>query len=291
MPTVTISKKRFESNNAVDPGSPSSTFQVSSGSMNVFSTSEFISIPDTGNPGDYLTFRFLFWNLLGNIHTTQSVTINNIGSQDFEATAWYLLIGEGSGRPNLRSSSFSITQNQFLSNTPIESVDPIAAWASPNSKIVYTDNDVTASNTVIVNAKNFYGAEKFNAWIDLFGNCQISGDEMTILQNNSVFALVSFKEVEKEMPWFEDIFVAIEQNWLQFHTLPDPSPIDFTRSIIKYLSEREPQFIGDDLYKLTENISDMNKHELNEVKGRIDLQLRRMNTSIKMINDKLKSMK
>ena len=129
-------------------------FTLANNTASTFSTADYLSEPDPANPGAFITYKFLFWNILGNIHTTDSTTIANVGTSNFIAAAWYLKTGGGSGRPRVRTSAFSIGSNQFLTDTPIASAIPASEWPSPTSKIVYTDN-----SDVEIDAVNVFGTE------------------------------------------------------------------------------------------------------------------------------------
>jgi hypothetical protein len=102
------------------------------------------------------TYTFLFWDVLGKLHTTPGVSVKTWKSEPaFNATAWYLFQPGcfsppcGGGNPNVRTLGFEVDTNKRLPGTPIASVTPTTnAWATPQT-VVYTN-----TSAVTITAKN-----------------------------------------------------------------------------------------------------------------------------------------
>ncbi len=286
MPTVTITKKLFEANSNI---TSTSMYVLANNSANTFSTADYLSEPDPVNPGEFINYRFLFWNILSEIHTSDSASVSNVGTTDFTATAWYIRTGGGSGRSRVRTSAFSIGLNEFLTSTPIASAVPATEWPSSTSKIVYTDN-----SNVEIDAVNAFGTESYDHWQVLFGIASVSGDDLSADQDASPFTVVFYKEaslgvgpiINPEIIEIYDIFDRYRKYVGDF--VSDPAPIDLARVMgnmgdkVKVLSQE------DELSQLTKNIQAMDKNELSKTKDGLEAKVNRLRTAIKMVDTSIK---
>lgn len=287
MPTVTITKKLFEANS--DITSPS-MFTLANNSSSTFATADYLSEPDPSIPGQFINYKFLFWNILSEIHTSDSTTISDVGTTNFSATAWYIRTGGGSGRPRVRTSAFSVGLNEFLTDTPIASAVPASEWPSSTSKIVYTDNA-----DVEIDAVNSFGTEDYDHWLVLFGNASVSGDDLSADQNESPFTIVFYKVpttgigpmIDPEIIEVYDIFDRYRKYIGDF--VSDPAPIDLARIMGNMGNKTKVFSQEDELSLITKDIQNMDRNELSKAKDGLESKVNRLRTAIKMVDTTMKS--
>lgn len=224
MPIVTINNKLFEENTDI---SIPDVWNLTDGSSNPFNAHEELSLPDPENPSERLNCKFLFWNIRGIIYTSLNVTIPNVYNSDFNATAWYKISGRGG--PGVRTSTFSIGTNQFLSDTPIATVVPEEAWTSPSKTV---DN---VNSEVEIKSVDSFGDEDFQKWLVFGGASAVSGNKLTVSQNQSRLAIAMYEDkgtiVENLI---EDLYWEIHADFLQVREQPaswriESVHLDFTR--------------------------------------------------------------
>lgn len=287
MPTVTINKKLFEANSEIT--SPS-MFTLANNSSSTFATADYLSEPNPSLPGQFINYKFLFWNIQSQIYTSDSTTIANVGTNNFTATAWYLRTGGGEGRPRVRTSAFSIGFNEFLLDTPIASAVPATEWPSSTSKIVYTDNA-----DVEIDAVNSFGTESYDHWLVLFGSATTSGDDLSAEQNASPFTVVFYNEPSSSIgPVIEpglieviDIFDRYRKYLGDF--VSDPAPMDLARVMGKWNQKINAAGQVDELSLLTKDVQSMDKNELANAKDGLEAKVNRLRTAIKMVDTTMKN--
>ena len=215
--------------------------------------------------------------------------VADVGSNAFVASAWYLLTGPGGpSEPHVTTSAFSVAQNQVLSTTPISSVTPSSAWPGGNSLTVDT-----TGGSVVIDAKNAISGEDFNTWM-VFGAGSANGDDLSVAQNNSALAIASFKEPDEDKvplpaPELEavlDIFDRFREKvggWVA-----DPAPIDLARVYSRAGRVEGRAAVEDELTKLTQNVGNLSKAELEEAKAMLDSRVGRLQTAQRIIDSAMK---
>lgn len=288
MPTLTVRTRRFPTNTDIVP---SSMYNVVNGSSATFSTSQYLTLPDPSDPTQFQQFVFLFWNVKGAVYSTNSTTVSNVGSDPLTATSWYLLTGGGGGTPNVSAHAFSITQNQTLTDSPIQSVTPSSAWPGGNSKSV----DTTGSS-VQVNAKSSISGENFDSWM-VFGSGSVNGAQLDVSQNNSAIAIATYKEVHGDpvdprlkLKELVDIFDRLRGKLGDWVT--DPAPIDLMRLADRYSQEQLGEELElDELAVLTSQIADMDLQQLEVARSDLSARIARLETAQEMVDAVMKGRK
>ena len=289
MPTVTIENRRFPSNTTIGPAG---MYSLVDGSSNTFAADQYVTVPDPANPGSFQTYVFLFWNILGGVHSSNTVPVGDVGHNAFTAAAWYLLTGGGGdGVPHVSASAFSVGQNQVLAATPIDSVTPPGAWAGGNAKTV----DTTGA-AVVIDAENTMGAEGFDRWM-VFGAGSAAGDDLSVPQNGYAIAIASYKEATGStvpLPGLEirevlDIFDRIRRHvgdWVS-----DPAPMDLARVLSRASRAQGLEAFEDELTKLTEEVGRFDAGQLEQAKATLDVRANRLRAAQRLVADAIKAQK
>jgi len=268
-------------------------YSVVNGSGATFSTSQYLTLPDPSDPSQFQQFVFLFWNVNGAVHTTNSTTVSNVGSDSLTATSWYLLTGGGGGggTPQVSAHAFSITQDQALTGSPIQSVSPSNAWSGGSSKTV----DTTGAS-VQISAKSSISGEDFDSWM-LFGAGSASGPELDVPQNGGGIAIASYKAATGSIvdPHIEvkevlDIFDRLRGKLGDWVT--DPAPIDLMRLANSFSRKQlnDEQEL-DELAVLTASIAEMDTKQLKAAKNELSARIARLQAAQKMVDTMTKGKK
>lgn len=283
MPILTQRNKIFASG---APLGADSTYNLVDNSMLPLSAPPGISLPDPANPGQFLNYAFLFWNVKGAITPTQTVTIPNVGDDDFSATAWYVPTGGGgNGGPSLTTFAFDIDLDTVLSDTPIQSVTPAGQWAGGNATTVTTTNVA-----VVVNAKDAMGSKPFVSWT-MLGSGTPAGDLLNVPLNGGGWAIAGYKTSRGTIPkpdfeLFEDIWATIRdrlKDWVF-----DPAPIDLLR-LFEQQRNRVNESRADDLSDVLNRLDQMTSADLALTQSQLRSRVSRLEAARKMVEEQLRA--
>lgn len=136
------------------------------------------------------SFAFLFWNVDGKIipTPTASATTPKPDKPAFTCSAWYIQTGDGiGGSPGVSVFAFAADKDTFLSDIPIDSVTPPAAWV-PGSHTVDTS---TSAVTIFVKASVSGDAGAvFDGFVQNGGT--VTGKDLAVPKGVSDFAIVIY---------------------------------------------------------------------------------------------------
>ena len=161
-------------------------------------------------PPNLMQYSFAFWNATDGVNALQNypstspfLNVPSMPPGVVHATAWYALPpgpGGPPGGPGLRGRTFDVDLNNFRKETPIQSVNPAAAWAGPNNHTASTANgDVTVS----AKGKLIYPApvqnqppgqpdKFFKHWQKIVGNVDIAAANASTKKGESALAVAFF---------------------------------------------------------------------------------------------------
>ncbi|MFQ5740489.1 MAG: hypothetical protein ACE5JX_15895 [Acidobacteriota bacterium] len=284
MPLYTLHTRQFPNNQTLIADS---TFPLSSGASIGETAPPNFDLPDPANPsGPPAHYVFLFWSLGSSI---QSVPTYNrtVPDTPFSHTRWYVRTGggNGSGVPHLTTYALSLGQDSVLSDTPIDSVTPSAAWAGGQT----VD---TASSAVTVDAKNSIGGESFHGWT-LFGPGSASGDDLNIPKDAFTQAIAAYRVGEKvvggrEIPEIRALLDGVLMKLIDL--VSDPSPIDLVRLKEKLLAVEQSlaQVKDDGVTELLGNLDTMSRAELRVAAMDLKARTTRVGEAAKAVEKALK---
>jgi len=153
-------------------------------------------LPNPADPAHPLHYRFLFWNICGTISNDPHHGNGTVPSSDTVATAWYVPVGNGDGGAAIVTYAFWLEHDSVVTDTPIQSVTPAAAWAGGNNTVVSSTAGsgprvITARDTVasITNAN-------FDHWFPL-GAGNATDAVLTVAQGGSTWALALYQHHDR----------------------------------------------------------------------------------------------
>ena len=284
MPTITRSNREFPGG-AVIGASSSSITGVTAGSPQDFSTDMDYFLPDPAHPDTPFHYRFLFWNVCGTIGSNAAHGTGTMPAGNTVATAWYVRVGGGNGE-GITTWAFWVEHDSVVSDTPIASVNPAAAWAGGNATTVSVSAGsgpriITARNTVpsITNAS-------FLNWFP-FGAGTPAATTLTVDHGVSTSALALYKH--------QDLGSPRKPGGNDPTTKPgpisrfDPSPMDRTR-LLEMLAavKKETHPVSDRFTATLKNEkANVSADDLRGLQVELKANLNRMQSAIEFINAKL----
>jgi len=290
MPILTIQYKQFPGGNSLPGGSTTNATVNTQSNQNAPPLSQ----PDQNNPGKYLNYAFMFWNLTGAINSgidSNSNVIIQIGSNSVTATAWYVQTGGSNSWTGVYTYAFSEGQNQILTDIPIASVNPAAAWV-PGQNKVETEASSYPSG-VDIYADGSIGTEDFDLWLTYHGGT-IVGNKLHVNPNAAIWAAIAFYKVPEEPPPFDlkvvDDFAAWQEIKNKLLLVADPGPEDLIR-IRKLLEKVRKQDVYGEEDELTRVVSEIDKMNKVQVRGNlaaIKAQQVRLEAAEELLEDVLK---
>jgi len=293
MPIYRVRKKKFTSGDAL-PGE--STTPTPGGVVAKEDADPYLAIPDLANPGDFLTYSFLFWNITGasnaGIHSTEAVNIQ-IGTKDVDATSWYVKVGvSGPIWTGVFTHAFSETQDKFLLDIPIASVNPAAAWTPGNNK-VETEAQIAPSGVDIFADPDISG-EKFDLWLTFSGGT-VTGVKLHADTNAAIWAAIAnYKQTEDVLPpWgLFEVWDELQEIRDRLSLVADPGPEDLWR--IRKLLDRaqieESLGLEDELTRVVSNLDRMTQMQMRGSLAAIKAQQVRLDAAMKMLEETLNKM-
>jgi hypothetical protein len=182
---------------------PPSTNPVTSPGWNAPGAPETIDVhyPNPSSPAH--PANFAFWSVVGSADgeftdrptdPANSIHVNLDPGTPMTATAWYIYAGGGNGNGNgseLETDAFLVDENQFVDPTPIDSVNPAAAWdPSDVREFVFTSqaSDVEALDSVVD------PHEHFETWYALEGGSTPgAGRSLHVPQDDNGIAVATYR--------------------------------------------------------------------------------------------------
>jgi len=306
MPNIHRTNRQFPGGaqiGAIDENIPS----TAGSPVSNLSTDPDFFLPNTADPAHPLHYRFLFWNVCGTISSDVHHGNGTVPSSDTVATAWYVPVGNGDGVAFIVTYAFWVEHDSVVSDTPIQSVNPAAAWTGGNNTVVSSTvgsgpRVITARDTVpsITNAN-------FDSWF-LLGGGTASTSVLIVDQGGSTSALALYKHHDGgRIPNPADrdkttkpgsITMAdpslIDRSKLEIlpgHILiADPSPIDRSR-LVDILTQTQSQ-THPAVDRLTQVLkkeqSSISTEDLRGVAAELKANINRMQSAVDLINAGLK---
>ena len=192
--TMTLSSRIFPTGTPV-PGTISEVLQLADGAPQSLAAPLNLACP--GNPP---TFTFIFWNVNSNPQQVQlaggvpdpqqTVNFDAPTEQAFDATAWYIPGGPGSGGSGtgVTAWAFSLNKDEVLPNSPFGSVSPAFAQLSAN-----TVSTTASDQPVIITAASLIGGDGlFNKWLPFLGNGTVKGPTTLTVPANGLSEAIAF---------------------------------------------------------------------------------------------------
>lgn len=295
MPIVVVHNKIFESDRSLNEPD---MLNLTTGTSNSISCSPYIAVPQEDTPGEFDQYKFLFWFSRGSFYTTPTLNLANVGSSDFEVTAWYVKTGGTEGTPHVRVSMFDINTGKFCVENPIGSVVPKEAWDN-SSKAVYTNK-----GRVTIDAKDTLRSSErditvtFKSWKIVHGDATTRLDDISVDENRSAIALATYRylpvndhTIEEQIPFeefhkeqrAEIIFERIREkmgDWVK-----DPAPFDLARLMGEIKAESAKIKEIDQLTNVIMNSQKMSQKQLLEAQNQLKVESQRMEIANKLIKD------
>jgi hypothetical protein len=152
-------------------------------------------------------YEFMFWDVNSTLASTEAAqfTAPSSGSP-FAATAWYLPVCvvasscPGTGAPAVTTWAFSLTADQVLPGTPIGTVNPASAWASPSTSVsTATAVNIAASSYFGPHTK--FGGTAFSSWFVFGGGgASVSGLDLSVPAGESPYAIAFYNQYSFHLP-------------------------------------------------------------------------------------------
>jgi hypothetical protein len=293
MPILRVLNKKFTSGDAL-PGW--STTPTPGGVIAKESAQPLLAIPDPANPGNNFTYSFLFWNITGasnaGIHSTAVVDIQ-ISTKDVDATSWYVkVVKNGPLWTGVFTYAFSETQDKFLLDIPIASVNPSTAWTPGNNK-VETEAQIAPSGVDIFADSDISG-EKFDLWLTFSGGTA-TGVKLHADTNAAIWAAIAnYKLTEGVVPpWgIFEVWDELQEIRDRLTLVADPGPEDLWR--IRKLLDRaqieESLGLEDELTRVVSDLDRMTQVQMRGSLAAIKAQQVRLDAAMKMLEETLNKM-
>jgi hypothetical protein len=192
MATMKLSYRDFVTGDPI-PDTPSATVALADGS------SETLDAPYRLSAAGH-NYAFIFWNVDaaltplqltgGKPSPDQKVTFTAPSdSSTFDGTAWYIQTGGGGGGGTGGSVwAFSLNKDERLTNSPIGTINPVAAKTGPNSF-----STTSSSSPVVVTAPKLIGGDGlFRSWLQFAGDGSIGGAKLTVPADGSTASIAFF---------------------------------------------------------------------------------------------------
>ena len=204
--TMTLSSNVFPGGAPV-PGGLSGTVAVAEGSSIKLTAPQYLYQPSVP-PGSMGTvYEFMFWDVNSRLAGTEMAQFTAPSSGlPFKATAWYVPVCVvASSCPDGGSSAvttwaFSLTNDQVLPGTPISSVNPASAWASPSTS-VSTATSVNIGASAFLGPHSKFGGTVFSSWFVFGGGgATISGLDLTVPAGESPYAVAFYNQYSFHLP-------------------------------------------------------------------------------------------
>jgi hypothetical protein len=241
-----------------------------------------LALPDPAHPGQFIPYKALFWNVRGpgNGLTLGANTTAHVHNEDVVATAWYYAAVGGPGPSGVRVWTFSETQDRFLPDIPIQSVDPPGIYDAVNNPWWVP----TGTGDVEITAKGKIAGEDFDVWM-VTGAATVMGAVLKETKGQSDWAIAAYKVPEWAMPFIEpEMWERLEDI---IRKLPDGDPptIDLRRwweSVTRrqISVERRP---ADELSYLIGLVDRMNEAELRDTLASVQAQMTRLMAAEKIV--------
>lgn len=290
MPILTVQNKKFTSG---DPLPGGHTTPVPGGAIAQESAAP-LAIPDPNNPGEYHNYAFLFWNVSGasnsGIFSTESISVH-IGTKNVDVTAWYVKTGgPGPAWTGVYTHAFSETQDKFLTDIPIASVNPAAAWTPGNNKV--ETNAQVAPSGVDIFADTDIGGEKFDLWLTFSGGT-VTGVKLHADANTAIWAAIANYAQPDDGP-LPGVFVQVWEEMQEIRDrlilVGDPGPEDLWR-IQKLLDKAriEESFgMEDELTRVVSELDRMTQVQMHGSLAAIKAQQVRLAAAEQILEDMLR---
>lgn len=293
MPILTVQNKKFTSGDSLPGGH---TAPVMGGAIALESAAP-LAIPNPSNPGEYLNFVFLFWNISGasnsGIESNANISIQ-IGTKDVTATAWYVQAGgPGPAWTGVYTYAFSESQDKFLTDIPIASVTPAAAWTPGNNK-VETDAQVAPAG-VDIYADNNIGGEPFDLWLTFSGGT-VTGSKLHADTNAAIWAAIAHYGQQEGViipGAFLEVMEEMQEIRNKLLLVADPGPDDLWR-IQKLLDKAQlEETMGpeDQLTQVVSRVDSMTEVQMHGNLAAIKAQQVRLAAAEQILEETLRKMR
>jgi hypothetical protein len=205
--TMTVSSEVFPGG-AAAPDGIAGTVHVAPGSIVKLTAPQFLYVPGTTSTSPSV-YAFVFWNADAVLRRKVTATFRAPATA-FKASAWYLLTGGGSCPtcvPDVTTWAFNLTADKLLTQSPIASVKPTAAWTPGSTAVSTTDAAVVAAGRVRITAASklalIPGAPipsgprasyyAFNSWFQFAGDGKIFGDVLSVPASGDSDAIAFYR--------------------------------------------------------------------------------------------------
>lgn len=282
MPNIHRTNRQFPDGAQI--GAIDENIPATAGSPTTFSTDLDFFLPNPGDPAHPLHYRFLFWNVCGTIGNDVHHGNGTVPPSDTVATAWYVPVGTGDGGAAIVTYAFWVEHDSVVSDTPIQSVNPAAAWAGGNNTVVSSTAGsgarvITARNTVplITNAN-------FDHWFPL-GTGSAAAAVLTVAQGASTWALALYQHHDGggvRKPGGGGVTTVPGPI-----SLVDPSPLDRSR-LADILTKAQTHPATDRFTQvLKKEHSSISADDLRGVAVELKASINRLQSAIELINTRL----
>lgn len=288
MPQIIRTNREFAGGGQI--GSFIETLSVTAGDPLSFTAEPDIYIADPMNPGSTIHFSFLFWNLVGIISSGNSAS-GTAPSANSIATAWYIRVGTNGNGVGIQTWAFWSEQDQVVTDTPILSVTPPAAWAGGNATAV---SATAGSGARVITARHTVptavGAD-FDHWL-VFGSGSAASTVLTVPHNTSTWGIAVYMHHDAGRVPPLKIYLELEAVLQKLLRLGgDPSPEDLTRVMKRVVQQGLEQPSADLLTKTLGEIDQLDQAQLKSASIEVQARITRLEAAKKMIESALKEKK
>jgi hypothetical protein len=248
---------------------------------------QVVALPDPLNPGQFLQYGFLFWNVGGAVSTGLTAT-GTMPAGDSVLTAWYAAIGGGGGGAGVTTYAFSVGQDVVVADTPIAAVTPAAAWAGGNATAVST---TAAAGPVTISARNAVpGApgESFDEWFQ-YGTGTPAGIQLTVPNGGASLAIASYavpEILDFRIP--RDLIEELGDLFDRIKPQGDPSPGDLVRLAGRVARSGPRELEADELTRALSQIDRLDAGQLQNALLEIQTRMKRLDAATVVLKAALK---
>jgi len=249
--------------------------------VNNLSTDLDFYLPNPADPAKPLHYHFLFWNVCGTISNDPHHGNGTVPPGDTVATAWYVPVHDGDGGAGIVTYAFWVEHDSVVSDTPIQSVTPAAAWAGGNNTVVSStagsgQRRITARDTVasITNANCEH-------WF-LLGAGNAPDKVLTVDQGGSTWALALYQHHDRGR-----IPTSDKQTKPGPIQIFDSGPIDRSR-MVDVMKNAQKHSTDRMLQLLNKDQSSISHDDLHAAAVELTTNINRMQSAVDLINARLK---
>lgn len=239
-------------------------------------------LPNPADPQKPYLYAFIFWNADGKVTQAANNTIE-VPNQDFSITQWYVQTGgDGPAPKRIDTYTFSAEGDNFLSETPIASVQPPAAWTANSSNVD------TTNSAVQISARGGIGMESFDRWLILWGAATASNSLLSASKGAYAVAVAAYcVEESKRIPihpeW--ELVSVLDRLRKKLVNPGDPGPEDIRRIAeqIRQVAQAEKVATPDEITEIFTRLGEMTTLELRQVATEVKARISRLQAAQRAI--------